>query len=1471
MMYRITYNGIEIYGPSLDMAVLNPVLETELNAAGTLTFTLPITRNDGHDAIWESIQVFRGEVQVWEGDDCIWFGRPLQIVRDWNNQKKVVCEGALAYFNDSIQLTKEYKRKQTPLYADPDVYGNKKGFLNELVRLHNEAVRTSNNYEQYGDRQIYIDEDSVIDVDNELVWRQTDYQTTAECIQSMCLDTNGGYILLRKVEIPGTTPTQYKTVLDWRKEAPYGTSQPITFGENLLDINQDLNGSDLCTVLYASGPDDYVKDVSKAKNYKEDDPDHPPYEVPPAEGGKGHVLHSKPDEYIVHLEGYKKYGRIVKQKDFDLNEHDEYTDEQKANQLFKKAAKWLDDQNKNETTIEISSADLHYLPNHENYGKLRIGQIVSVHSGVHDVDDDFPIYKVSLNLDSGVKKVTIGTPPKKELTDIIKTSTSSSTRGSSGSSGSGSSDSGGGSGGGGGSTVDIPVKDVRVKNPGDSGYTSVVSNKKANIDLTGLMTDIYANGQSIKALDGAARILPGNNIDFELLEDFTGLRIHSEGGLGPLSYVRFFDKLDTAETPGVYTVDIPGSYLVENGETLTLYKDPEIGTEITYDSTQRASVTCIQNTGLGKIEYENEIHSRTLQDEFEVYFEPYIGESRITVIRCYLEDYQSITTANTGLICLLDLEIYNPDTESYEYTNDKEIHSYFWRDPSDTQEKEWYAILIDKSSNSTINNKRRIHFRASKTAQMNNCYIVYNIYSFNYPLPLLNSYMTYDSLPVKDIVSSSGDSLVDEDGIAKIEDFSKAKVEFITEINEFGTSGTDTEYTLNDPGDYIVAALTYNYNLTTDNFSMYKHSYNSDDYVVVKEEVEPAAIQCDYNNKGYGVAALYKGLPPGCIFSFHNISPGQNDKLYIIIVRVWNADVIPNFNTFWVYQIHNDLQHPFVVSTPKIDPNFGDIVIGMNVVGGNNQKYPFEFYREALYDDGSYIYDNATLTEYDKYEVKRHYDPLWEGDRGAHILADLGVIDKNIIINDNGQYPSLARKFGSTFYNGNTENEIFIVSLSFPVPISNYNAYGLVTEEEFTEEITQLQTNFQAGVDDIYDACVAKGSTPASHSLSDVVDGIMAIPSGGGGSEQINPFPSGASTISLYNSNGVSVTYSSIDSDGTGSLNLTESSAGYEGMVIELNVTENKIYKVEFDYQNIDAQYFIGQYMIGWLLENTPRTDYTQYTQWTNDIDRDNLVHHHTKVLLATGNKIYMNFNMCGYSDGYSNKIQITNLKVYCVDGSGGGGGAYTDFNYEEIIPNMTSATAPSGQVTASSQFQINYAGWRAFNDTATTYNMQYGWLAAASDSAPYIQYTMDDTKKYDRLIVRTGNNSTTTTRTVTVEGLRSDGVWENCLKSGNTTDLTFVQGTYGDTCSEFIIKLNGNSYKGIKITGNDKFYGGSNQYACTFDRIQVVTVSGNIPGLGYYDIGNPDPNFGVNGNVFTNVYDGKSYIKKNGVWQSVK
>ena len=59
--------------------------------------------------------------------------------------------------------------------------------------------------------------------------------------------------------------------------------------------------------------------------------------------------------------------------------------------------------------------------------------------------------------------------------------------------------------------------------------------------------------------------------------------------------------------------------------------------------------------------------------------------------------------------------------------------------------------------------------------------------------------------------------------------------------------------------------------------------------------------------------------------------------------------------------------------------------------------------------------------------------------------------------------------------------------------IAQIDLTGYATDNELASAVATLQANFQAGVDSIYNACVRKGSTPASHSLADVVDAIYAI------------------------------------------------------------------------------------------------------------------------------------------------------------------------------------------------------------------------------------------------------------------------------------------------------------------------------------------------------------------------------------------
>lgn len=49
------------------------------------------------------------------------------------------------------------------------------------------------------------------------------------------------------------------------------------------------------------------------------------------------------------------------------------------------------------------------------------------------------------------------------------------------------------------------------------------------------------------------------------------------------------------------------------------------------------------------------------------------------------------------------------------------------------------------------------------------------------------------------------------------------------------------------------------------------------------------------------------------------------------------------------------------------------------------------------------------------------------------------------------------------------------------------------TESEIDTKISDLQTSFQGGVDSVYNAIVAQGTTPVSKSLSDIVNAIALI------------------------------------------------------------------------------------------------------------------------------------------------------------------------------------------------------------------------------------------------------------------------------------------------------------------------------------------------------------------------------------------
>ena len=486
MMYRVILDDITpLYGFDIEDAILNPSLEIELNSAGSFSFTLSPFHSSMKNNWSAPPKVLAGEIDVYEGDNIIWFGRPLEIVRDWNNNKVLKCEGALSYFNDTVLRPKEFD-KNWGLYIDDD---HNKGFFNYIIEEHNAMV--TENHTKYSNREILVG--NIVGIDNDTIYRNVDYITVSDALKSMCLDTNGGYFILRKEYVEEEGIRVAKRYIDWVKEPDGGTDQPAQFGINMVELNQDLNGSDIVTILIPTGEDDILINNNTVWD---DDANLCPFNEP----GFTFLHESKSDE-LVWKEGLEKYGRILKQKDWN--------DESDKGELQHRACNWFFEQMNEPVTIECTAADLHYITDKDYmihvddeyipYMPFFVGQKVEVLSQPHDITGDgpkggkmLPIYKININLDSGVKRMSIGTPPKRELTDIVKAGGGSTRSSSSGTSSGGS---------GGGSTVSIPVKDVRVKNAGDTAYKSVVKKKIAKIDLSDLSTDavkdVKVNGTSV--------------------------------------------------------------------------------------------------------------------------------------------------------------------------------------------------------------------------------------------------------------------------------------------------------------------------------------------------------------------------------------------------------------------------------------------------------------------------------------------------------------------------------------------------------------------------------------------------------------------------------------------------------------------------------------------------------------------------------------------------------------------------------------------------------------------------------------------------------------------------------------------------------------------------------------------------------------------------------------------------------------
>lgn len=372
MAYYVYCDDTPIYDVrDEELVLIDPKISLEVNKAGSFTFKMPPNHPQ-----YDLPHLMTSCIRVLQDDEEIFNGRPINVTTDFYNRKQIECEGQLAFLNDTIQRPGEYHD------LSPREY------LTILIDAHNEQVDES--------RQFEVGIVTVTD-SNDSLYRYTNMNSTMDEIKEDLVDDLGGYLKVRNVyDSDGTLLHRY---LDYVTISDYGNtnSQPIEFGENLLDFSRNMDMTDIATAIIPLGATLEESEFSSLE-----------VRLTIADVNDG-------CDYLQIDEAVANYGFIVKTQTWD--------NVTTAAMLLSKAKAWLTDYQYEDMVIEAKAVDLHYTD--VDIEAFRLGDMIRVLSTPHGLDKYFPLTKMTIYLNKlESNTITLGTCDDVSLT--AKTNTVSS-------------------------------------------------------------------------------------------------------------------------------------------------------------------------------------------------------------------------------------------------------------------------------------------------------------------------------------------------------------------------------------------------------------------------------------------------------------------------------------------------------------------------------------------------------------------------------------------------------------------------------------------------------------------------------------------------------------------------------------------------------------------------------------------------------------------------------------------------------------------------------------------------------------------------------------------------------------------------------------------------------------------------------------------------------------------------------------
>lgn len=322
-MYILKYAGSVLHDPRTDVQISDGTLKEESGQSPTLSLTIQPTHPLWDSFTRDTVMLPNREVELLEFETGIvlFRGRVRAISMEFDGSKKLTCEGAMAYLNDTtVRPYKTYDTDEIECDINAPAEANK--LFEWFIEQHNAHVMNAcekfiigvNAGANYGKLQ------------RGTGTRPATLKEMRDKLEKAC----GGWLRVR-YDATGS-------IIDWLPDTGAAeATQRVELGSNLLDLDTQVDGKDIYTAIVpvgktGKGSDEHKVNVSAETAY-----------VPFGFAIQG--------DAVVDMAAVEKYGLIEKTMSYDLDKPQALADKAVADL----AAGKLDD------SIEVSAFDLHNL------------------------------------------------------------------------------------------------------------------------------------------------------------------------------------------------------------------------------------------------------------------------------------------------------------------------------------------------------------------------------------------------------------------------------------------------------------------------------------------------------------------------------------------------------------------------------------------------------------------------------------------------------------------------------------------------------------------------------------------------------------------------------------------------------------------------------------------------------------------------------------------------------------------------------------------------------------------------------------------------------------------------------------------------------------------------------------------------------------------------------------------------------